>query len=80
MPNRCRSNYFTFLTDDYAFIRLVGVFTGARSSACHMTVLGNRSDKVFFDYVISLDYRIFVTNSYNNSAFIYLYVVLILAK
>ena len=25
MPNRCRSNCFTFLTDGYAFIRLVGV-------------------------------------------------------
>ena len=27
MPNRCRSNCFTFLTSGYAFIRLVGVFT-----------------------------------------------------
>ena len=25
MPNRCRSNCFTFLTNGYAFIRLVGV-------------------------------------------------------
>ena len=46
MPNRCRSNCFTFLTDGYAFIRLVGVFTDAQSSACHMIELGNRSDTV----------------------------------
>ena len=25
MPNRCRSKSFTFLTDGYAFVRLVGV-------------------------------------------------------
>ena len=28
MPNRCRSNCFTFLTDCYAFVRLVGVLNG----------------------------------------------------
>ena len=26
MPNRCRSNCFTFLIDGYAFFRLVGVY------------------------------------------------------
>ena len=29
MPNRCLSNCFTFLTDGYAFIRLVGVLYAA---------------------------------------------------
>ena len=29
MPNRCRSNCFTFLTDGQAFIRLVGVCRGS---------------------------------------------------
>ena len=40
MPNRCRSICFTFLTDGYAFIRLVGVF--------HIPVEKNRVSHILF--------------------------------
>ena len=44
MPNRCRSNCFTFLTDGYAFIRLGDVLLTFFEVSCRLFSKGHNSE------------------------------------